>query len=144
MDARRRITDDAGFTLVELLVVVLIIGILVTIVLPSLIGQRSKAEDSQAKSMVVMAGKALELWRTEVGSYVGADPVELQSMEPTLSDARGLAVVVTTPTTFEVAVDSESGTHGGGRFILERLPTGEVVRRCANPGRGGCGSGGSW
>jgi type IV pilus assembly protein PilA len=143
MDARRRITDDAGFTLVELLVVVLIIGILVAIVLPTLLGQRSKAEDSEAKSMVVAAGKALELWRTEVGTYIGADPVELQSMEPSLTAARGLAVV-STATTFEVGVDSASGTHGGGRFFLERRPTGEVVRTCANPGRGGCGAGGSW
>src|SRR5438445_8494415 len=42
--------DEEGFTLIELMVVVLIIAILIAIAIPTFLGARSRAQDKQAQS----------------------------------------------------------------------------------------------
>jgi prepilin-type N-terminal cleavage/methylation domain-containing protein len=135
--AMPRRVGERGFTLVELLVVILIIGILAAIALPLFINQRSKAQDADAKTVAMTATKAMEVWRTEHDSFTGATVTELGKIEPSLLQA---SLTVTTPTdqSYEIVVSSKSGASGGGPFRVRRDTTGAVERVCDGGGRGGC------
>ncbi|EFA74054.1 pilE(general secretion pathway protein H) [Raphidiopsis brookii D9] len=54
-----------GFTLLELLVVIVIIGILSAIALPSFLNQANKAKESEAKTYISSFNKAQTLYRLE-------------------------------------------------------------------------------
>lgn len=58
-----------GFTLLELLVVILIIGLLVGIVAPRLMGQVSKSEVIAARAQLDALDKALNAYRLDVGRF---------------------------------------------------------------------------
>ena len=69
---RDRAAREKGFTLIELLVVILIIGILAAIALPAFLNQRSKAQDTEAKSAARTAQTAMETYYTDEQTYDGA------------------------------------------------------------------------
>ena len=50
---RRRTTASNGFTLVELLVVITIVGILSAVALPNFLSQSDKAKATEAKTMII-------------------------------------------------------------------------------------------
>lgn len=67
--AARRAKRACGFTLLELLVVMLIIGLLAGIVGPKYFSQLGKSEAKAARAQMDSIGKALELYRLDTGRY---------------------------------------------------------------------------
>jgi type IV pilus assembly protein PilA len=133
---------ERGFTLIEMLVVVLIVATLAVIAMASFLNQRSKAQDAQAKTAATNVALAMFEYGQDHETFAGADPAELIRLEPSIAEARGL-VVDGDVNSFEISVTSASAQAGGGPFVIEHS-SGSTVRRCDEPGRGGCPDTGFW
>ena len=79
----RNLTREAGFTLIEIMVVVFILGLLVTMVAPRIIGRTDQARQTKAAADIHAIEEALNLFRLDNGFY------------PTT--AEGLAALVSAP-----------------------------------------------
>ena len=65
--------DSAGFSLIELLMVVTIIGIIVSIAVPNLLRSKAAANEAVAISYMRSWSAAQELYHTNLGCYADAD-----------------------------------------------------------------------
>jgi type IV pilus assembly protein PilA len=115
MDVNRR---EEGFTLIELMVVILIIAILIAVAVPTFLGMRRRAQDVAAKEGAQNSLKAAKAIHADLDSYIGVTLAELTATEPSLGYVDGatssdgpkvVSVNVPNPTTFVAAVYSDSG-----------------------------------
>jgi type IV pilus assembly protein PilA len=130
---RQPIRDQHGFTLVEILVVILLVAILAMIALPSFLGQRTKAQDSEAQGTIRTAQMALATYETNHDTF-DASRADLEKIEPAISEATTGFDVDGTSTTYEITERSESGTT----FTLERDADGVITRDCSAHAQGLC------
>ena len=84
--------DEEGFTLIELMVVVLIIAILLAIAIPTFLGARERAQDRAAQSNLRNALTAEKVYYTDNQAYTedsGSGPIK--TIEPSLTFAAAAA-----------------------------------------------------
>jgi general secretion pathway protein G len=96
------IRDQRGFTLIEIMVVLIIIGLLAGIVVPKLIGRTDEAKKTKAQVQIKNIESALDLYKLDSGSY------------PTTE--QGLSSLVERPTIGEIP----KGWKEGG--YLDKMP----------------------
>ena len=80
----RQPEDERGFSLIELLVVVLVIAILMAIAIPTFLGGRRTAGDRATQGNVRSAFTATRIYYNERLQY-SADPAEMVAVEPSLT-----------------------------------------------------------
>ena len=84
MQRRLQGQREGGFTLIELMVVVLIIAILIAIAIPTFLGARQRAQDRAAQSNLRNALTAEKTYYTDSQTYTTSQAA-LQSIEPSLT-----------------------------------------------------------
>jgi type IV pilus assembly protein PilA len=79
--------DEKGFTLIEVLVVIIILGILVAIAVPSYLNFRGKANTAAAQSDLRALVPSIKSYFSDQGTYVGMTPAGLQAYDQSINPA---------------------------------------------------------
>ena len=99
-DASRATRFPRGFTLVEIMVVVVILGILAVLIVPRVVGRTDEARAVAAKQDIAAVMQALKLYRLDNGRYPSTE--------------QGLAALVTKP--------QSQPTPSNWQKYLDRIP----------------------
>ncbi len=112
-----QIRPERGFTIIEILIVVLILGILATIAIPAFMGEQKKGFDADAQSNTRTVVMSVESCFTETKSYETCDTLhELEQahsrpgveLTDTSAQKKGAVAVVATEETYTVTGYSKS------------------------------------
>src|SRR5665647_866363 len=66
---REKRNRQAGFTLIELMVVIIILGVLAGLIIPRVMGRPDEARQAKAKMQIESLESALKLYKLDNGSY---------------------------------------------------------------------------
>ena len=123
--------DEHGFTLVELMVVVLIIAILIAIAIPSFLGARSRAQDRAAQASLRNALSGEKIWYVDAEAYTA----NLADLTATESGVAWQAVASAGPNEVYVRIDVandqvvclEAQSETGTTFVLADVASGALA-----------------
>ncbi len=105
--------NEKGFTLIELMIVVAIIGILAAIAVPSFMSYRQRSYDKQANSVIKNVGAAQSAYNARYEAYTNTE-ADLITIDPnipaTTSTIKWGIVGTSTATAFDASAAHDLGS----------------------------------
>ena len=109
---RRRLSDESGFSLIELMIVVAIIALLMAIAIPLFLGMRTRAQDTGARASAALAIRTAKGTLDDRENYASTTPASLGVMEPSLTFVDG-----GTPSTRKTMVSTDVPDIAGSALV---------------------------
>ena len=139
---RARLAAERGFTMIELLVVTIIIGLLSAVALPAFLGQQAKAVDASAKELAHTVQVTAETYATDNGGiWTGMTPAALAGIEATIPTSSPSVAYLSAVTNADASgyTLTISDLHSNETFSISRR-NGVITRTCtpATGLSGGC------
>jgi type IV pilus assembly protein PilA len=158
-----RLHDEDGFSLIELLVAIILIGILAAIALAVFLNQQDKGRDASAKSnannlvrlvQACDAGKETndDFRDCDTEAEIGEQSIPIDPTAPSAApgDCSDTDPGAVEPGRARVAQSGKdcfvviAGSKSGNRFWFVKHDSGAVTRNCVTRGASGCPSDGNW
>ena len=132
---------EDGFTLIELMVVVLILGVLLIIAIPTFLGARHRAMDRRVQVNIRNAFLAEKAYYTDAVAYTDV-PADMTAIEPALDYIPGdtpmlanTVYLLWLPGPDEIYISSKSEA-GMCFYLMEAAATGARYATAADPACG--------
>ncbi|HVT78405.1 MAG TPA: prepilin-type N-terminal cleavage/methylation domain-containing protein [Acidimicrobiales bacterium] len=125
--AKVKARGEGGFSLVEMLVVVLIIGVLLAIAIPSFLSARTKAQARGPQTSVVAMLTAAKAYATDQGDFTGLACGAGGFNEPSYNCVAGTT-----------AITDANKTNAGKRTVAFTIVSASEVRLWAKGDNGNC------
>ena len=114
------VRSEDGFTLIEILTVLVIMAILLAVAVGFQAGARERASDAAARANILSAVPAIETYRADTGTYAGMTEAVLKSQYST--GVTGIVVVSAAADEYCVRA-----TEGGSSWF-KRGPSGQITQ----------------
>jgi prepilin-type N-terminal cleavage/methylation domain-containing protein len=143
----QRIRSERGFTMTELLIVMVILSILFMLAVPSYLDRRIKAQDVVAHTDARSLLRFVEACATEYGQYVDDDPTDTEYFcddRPGIGEAYSGEVAPSDPAELQVWFDALTHLRygwGPGEVELDPCQEDQQVQNLAADPAWSCGAG---
>ncbi|MGZ5051540.1 MAG: type IV pilin protein [Methylobacter sp.] len=137
-------TKIEGFTLIELMIAVAIVGILASVAVPSYTSYIRKGNRAEAQGALVTFANAMEQWRLQNGTYLGAATGGANTGSPTIfstvvpisggTTTYNLTISAATATTYTLTATATGKQTADGNLSLTSagVKTCSVASSCLN------------
>ncbi|MFH1287636.1 MAG: prepilin-type N-terminal cleavage/methylation domain-containing protein [bacterium] len=110
--------SEKGFTLIELMIVIAILGILAAVAIPNFLNARGKAQDASALSTLEAIKTSMEMYAADNGTYPTGSVATVAGLSTALGDDWPSNVKTDGTTGSIVAPSSGTITNAGGSAYI--------------------------